>query len=33
MATREMYADWRIDQHRLVIRDGISSWEIVRWEV
>ncbi|KAK5988956.1 UPF0643 protein PB2B2.08 [Cladobotryum mycophilum] len=31
MATREMYAFWKIDQHRLIIRDNVDSWEIVPW--
>ncbi|ROV95194.1 hypothetical protein VMCG_08603 [Cytospora schulzeri] len=30
-AVRTMYAEWRIDQHQLVIRDGVSSWEITDW--
>ncbi|WYZ35288.1 hypothetical protein EsH8_I_001564 [Colletotrichum jinshuiense] len=30
-ATASMYSFWRIDRHRLVIRDGASSWEIVDW--
>ncbi|CAN8101784.1 unnamed protein product [Discula destructiva] len=29
MAARSSYAEWRIDQHRLVIRDAVSSWEIL----
>ncbi|RMJ10386.1 hypothetical protein BHE90_016807 [Fusarium euwallaceae] len=31
-ATRAMYAFWRIDQHRLIIRDNVESWEIIPWE-
>ncbi|KAI5459812.1 hypothetical protein BGZ63DRAFT_258557 [Mariannaea sp. PMI_226] len=31
-ATRSMYAFWKIDQHRLTIRDGAESWEIIPWE-
>ncbi|KAF6811885.1 UPF0643 protein PB2B2.08 [Colletotrichum sojae] len=30
-ATASMYSFWRIDRHRLVIRDGAESWEIVDW--
>lgn len=30
-AVRTMYAEWRIDQHQLVIRDGVSAWEISDW--
>ncbi|KAI7785453.1 uncharacterized protein LA080_007290 [Diaporthe eres] len=30
-AVRTMYAEWRIDQHRLIIRDGVSSWDLVEW--
>jgi hypothetical protein len=28
---RTMYAEWKIDQHRLVIRDGVSGWDLVGW--
>ncbi|KAF4453448.1 UPF0643 protein PB2B2.08 [Fusarium austroafricanum] len=31
-ATRSMYAFWRIDQHRLIIRDNVESWEIIPWQ-
>ncbi|KAF5022732.1 hypothetical protein F66182_5213 [Fusarium sp. NRRL 66182] len=31
-ATRSMYAFWQIDQHRLVIRDNVESWEIIPWK-
>ncbi|KAK7420111.1 hypothetical protein QQX98_002974 [Neonectria punicea] len=31
-ATRAMYAFWKIDQHRLVIRDDAESWEIIPWK-
>lgn len=31
MATRSLYSEWKIDQHRLVIRDGAASWDIVDW--
>lgn len=31
-AVRTLYSEWKIDQHRLVIRDGASSWEITRWD-
>ncbi|KZL77729.1 UPF0643 protein [Colletotrichum tofieldiae] len=30
-ATASMYSFWRIDRHRLIIRDGAESWEIVDW--
>lgn len=32
MATRQLYSNWQIDRHRLIIRDGIQSWEIIDWE-
>ncbi|KAG6010811.1 hypothetical protein E4U21_004199 [Claviceps maximensis] len=31
-ATRSLYAYWKIDQHRLTIRDNVDSWEITGWE-
>ncbi|KPM46068.1 hypothetical protein AK830_g505 [Neonectria ditissima] len=31
-ATRSMYAFWKIDQHRLIIRDDAESWEIIPWK-
>ncbi|KAH6890549.1 hypothetical protein B0T10DRAFT_322592 [Thelonectria olida] len=31
-ATRAMYAFWKIDQHRLIIRDGVDSWDIIPWQ-
>ncbi|POR34509.1 Uncharacterized protein TPAR_05282 [Tolypocladium paradoxum] len=30
-STRALYAFWKIDQHRLTIRDNAESWEIVPW--
>ncbi|KAL2204950.1 hypothetical protein CC79DRAFT_1252485, partial [Sarocladium strictum] len=30
-STRSLYAYWKIDQHRLTVRDGADSWEIVPW--
>ncbi|KAK6858424.1 hypothetical protein PG995_006123 [Apiospora arundinis] len=30
-AARHLYTDWKIDRHRLTIRDELSSWEIVNW--
>ncbi|KAK8062467.1 hypothetical protein PG997_014564 [Apiospora hydei] len=30
-AARHLYTDWRIDRHRLIIREELSSWEIVDW--
>lgn len=31
-STRSLYAYWKIDQHRLTIRDNAESWEISEWE-
>lgn len=31
-ATRSLYAYWKIDQHRLTVRDNVDSWEIADWE-
>lgn len=31
-ATRSLYAYWKIDQHRLTVRDNVDSWEITDWE-
>ncbi|KAJ4120000.1 hypothetical protein NW768_010283 [Fusarium equiseti] len=31
-ATRSMYAFWKIDQHRLIIRDNVEDWEITPWQ-
>ncbi|KAK2594146.1 hypothetical protein QQS21_008145 [Conoideocrella luteorostrata] len=31
-ATRSLYAYWKIDQHRLTIRENVDSWEITEWE-
>ncbi|KND92188.1 hypothetical protein TOPH_03053 [Tolypocladium ophioglossoides CBS 100239] len=30
-STRALYAFWKIDQYRLIIRDNAESWEIVPW--
>jgi hypothetical protein len=30
--TRQLYSHWKIDRHRLIIRDGIESWDIIDWE-
>ncbi|KAJ6444849.1 eukaryotic translation initiation factor 3 subunit-like protein [Purpureocillium lavendulum] len=30
-STRALYAYWKIDQHRLIVRDNVDSWEIVPW--
>ncbi|KAH8649928.1 hypothetical protein BX600DRAFT_517156 [Xylariales sp. PMI_506] len=30
-AARHLYTDWKIDRHRLVIRDNLQSWEITNW--
>ncbi|EFY84630.1 UPF0643 protein [Metarhizium acridum CQMa 102] len=31
-ATRSLYAYWKIDQHRLTVRDNVDGWEITEWE-
>ncbi|KAI1377012.1 hypothetical protein F4677DRAFT_64450 [Hypoxylon crocopeplum] len=31
-ATRSLYTHWKIDRHRLIIRDDVQSWEIIDWE-
>lgn len=31
-ATRNMYAFWKIDQHRLTIRDNADEWVLEDWE-
>lgn len=30
-ATRSLYAYWKIDQHRLTIRDNVDDWDIAEW--
>ncbi|KAH9904044.1 hypothetical protein F4778DRAFT_78508 [Xylariomycetidae sp. FL2044] len=30
-AARHLYSHWKIDRHRLIIRDDVQSWEIVDW--
>ncbi|KAK8116679.1 uncharacterized protein PG998_004960 [Apiospora kogelbergensis] len=30
-SARHLYTDWKIDRHRLIIREELSSWEIVDW--
>lgn len=30
-AARALYSHWKIDRHRLSIRDGVSSWAITDW--
>ncbi|KAK9774137.1 hypothetical protein AB5N19_06865 [Seiridium cardinale] len=30
-AARHLYSEWRIDRHRLIIRGGLKSWDIVDW--
>lgn len=30
-AARHLYSEWRIDRHRLIIRDDLVSWQIVDW--
>ncbi|PHH85390.1 hypothetical protein CDD83_478 [Cordyceps sp. RAO-2017] len=31
-STRALYAFWKIDQHRLTIREGAAGWEIGPWD-
>ncbi|KAI0396398.1 hypothetical protein F5Y17DRAFT_119009 [Xylariaceae sp. FL0594] len=31
MAARDLYSHWKIDRHRLIIRDEVESWEITEW--
>ncbi|KAI0834398.1 hypothetical protein F5Y06DRAFT_158936 [Hypoxylon sp. FL0890] len=31
-ATRSLYSHWKIDRHRLIIRNEVQSWEIIDWE-
>ncbi|KAI3331594.1 hypothetical protein HD806DRAFT_165031 [Xylariaceae sp. AK1471] len=31
MAARDLYSHWKIDRHRLIIRDDVESWEITDW--
>ncbi|KAI0803922.1 hypothetical protein GGR55DRAFT_337747 [Xylaria sp. FL0064] len=30
-AARNLYSHWKIDRHRLIIRDNVESWEITDW--
>ncbi|KAK3688614.1 hypothetical protein B0T22DRAFT_159305 [Podospora appendiculata] len=30
-SARNLYSSWKIDRHRLTIRDGIESWELTDW--
>ncbi|KAI1275288.1 hypothetical protein F5Y07DRAFT_180668 [Xylaria sp. FL0933] len=30
-AARDLYSHWKIDRHRLIIRDNVESWEITDW--
>ncbi|KAI1179371.1 hypothetical protein F4777DRAFT_473519 [Nemania sp. FL0916] len=30
-AARDLYSHWKIDRHRLIIRDEVDSWEITDW--
>ncbi|KAI1774862.1 hypothetical protein F4818DRAFT_54042 [Hypoxylon cercidicola] len=30
-AARSLYSHWKIDRHRLIIRDAVQSWEIIDW--
>jgi hypothetical protein len=29
--TRFLYSNWKIDRHRLVIRDDVQGWELIDW--
>ncbi|KAL7628454.1 hypothetical protein AAE478_002657 [Parahypoxylon ruwenzoriense] len=31
-AARSLYTNWKIDRHRLIIRDDVQSWDIIDWE-
>ncbi|KAI5867342.1 hypothetical protein GGS23DRAFT_172085 [Durotheca rogersii] len=31
-AARSLYSHWKIDRHRLIIRDDVRSWDIIDWE-
>lgn len=31
-STRALYAYWKIDQHRLTVRENAESWDISAWE-
>ncbi|KAI0009700.1 hypothetical protein F4779DRAFT_357684 [Xylariaceae sp. FL0662B] len=30
-SARSLYSHWKIDRHRLIIRDEVQSWEIIDW--
>ncbi|KAI0126230.1 hypothetical protein BJ170DRAFT_464387 [Xylariales sp. AK1849] len=30
-AARHLYTEWKIDRHRLIVRDDLQSWELVDW--
>ncbi|KAI1504516.1 hypothetical protein F5X99DRAFT_17951 [Biscogniauxia marginata] len=30
-AARDLYSHWKIDRHRLIIRDDVQNWEIIDW--
>ncbi|CAJ2512671.1 Uu.00g007900.m01.CDS01 [Anthostomella pinea] len=30
-AARHLYSHWKIDRHRLIIRDDVQSWELIDW--
>ncbi|KAJ8116900.1 hypothetical protein ONZ43_g4335 [Nemania bipapillata] len=30
-AARDLYSHWKIDRHKLIIRDEVESWEITDW--
>ncbi|KAI0404567.1 eukaryotic translation initiation factor 3 subunit-like protein [Xylaria palmicola] len=31
VAARDLYSHWKIDRHKLIIRDEVESWEITDW--
>ena len=30
-ATKDLYAYWKIERYRLIIRNDVDSWDIVDW--
>lgn len=30
-SARHLYSDWQIDRNRLIIRDGVESWDMIDW--
>ena len=31
-SARSLYSFWKIDRHRLTIRDGVENWELSAWK-